>query len=159
MSVQVCFSSGASVNGPRFSVARYSLILSRQAWRQLSLKKLFVAAEDDGAFADELAGVLTEEELAGFAEELLAVFTEEELATFAEELSIFTEELLTTFTEELLATFAEEEEARTAADELAGDFAEDELATFVEELLTTFADEEDKYLPGACTEEELVKTM
>ena len=89
----------------------------------MSLKKLFVAAEDDGAFADELAGVLTEEEL---------------------------------------ATFAEEEEARTAADELAGDFAEEELTAFAEEEVADeagFAAEEDKYLPGACTEEELVNTM
>ena len=123
MSVQVCFSSGARVNGPRFSVARSSLILSRQAWRQLSLKKPDAAAEDAGAVAEELT---------------------------------------TTFADELAGDFAEEEEARTAADELAGDFAEEELATFAEEEVADeagFADEEDKYLPGACTEEELVNTM
>ena len=139
MSVQVCFSSGASVNGPRFSVARYSLILSRQAWRQLSLKKPDAAADDAGAVAEELTTTFADELAGDFAEEVLfAVFAEELLATFAEE------------------------DAGTAADELAGDFAEEELATFAEEEVADedgFAAEEDKYLPGACIEEELVRTM
>ena len=110
----------------------------------MSLKKLFDAAEDVGAFAEELT-TTAEEDCGGTEAE--DVFAKDEVATVAEE---------------LLATFTEEEDAGTAAYELARDFAEEELATFVEEELADeagFAAEEDKYLPGACTEEELVKTM
>jgi hypothetical protein len=151
----------------------------------LSLKKPDAAADDAGAVAEELTTTFADELAGDFAEEeLFAVFAEDEdggtvaeLATtseedcggtaaedfgaVAEELAILAEELFAVFTEELLATFAEED-AGTATDELAGDFAEEELATFAEEEVADeagFAAEEDKYLPGACTEEELVRTM
>ena len=124
--MQVCFSSGASVKGPRFSVARYSLILSRQACRQFSTKKTFSAEEEElEAFVEEELDVFAEEELTAFADDDAAddfgAFSEEELAGF------FAEEELETFVEEELDVFTEEELTVFADDELP-DFFDDELA-------------------------------
>lgn len=109
-------------------------------------------ADDAGAFAEELTTVFTEEddctafadELAGFVAELLTIFTEDEDGGTVAELAVGTAEDFGTAADELLASLAE----------LLSAFAEEEIA-----VEAGFAAEEDKYLPGACTEEELVRTM
>ena len=107
--MQVCFSSGASVRGSRFSVARYSLILARQSSRQVSLKKDFSAEEED--FAED-------EDAATFSEELLASFDEEDFSDDEDTAAFSDEELLTGF---------DDEDEDFSEDEDAANFSDDEL--------------------------------
>ena len=134
--MQVCFSSGARVKGSKFSVARYSLILSRQACRQFSLKKELPVEDDETeAFSDEELEVCAEDELADcFAEEELeVVLADDELAVDLadDELTVdFTEEELTAFADEELPDFFEDELAAVLAEELDVAATEDELERF-----------------------------
>ena len=115
--MQVCFSSGASVNGSKFSVARYSLILSRQASRQFSLKKES-SAEDDEAVEDD-SGVVEDDvcaEVADFADEDCAT-DDEELDDFADEDDATDDELTGFFEEELTLPFELDEDSISSEDD------------------------------------------
>ena len=126
--MQVCFSSGARVKGSKFSVARYSLILSRQACRQFSLKKELPVEDDETeAFSDEELEVCAEDELADcFAEEELeVVLADDELAV-----DLADDELTVDFADEEVPDFFEDELAAVLAEELDVAATEDELERF-----------------------------